>query len=150
MSKMFNGDPLRFEALKVGFVNKTEYLRILSQKDLRIFSGYITVQLVLAGWLSKNPISDRGREAAIFLIVLALALIVTMLIYKNNVRRGIAVEDLALLSEALKYTVPGAYLEGKVLQAVPKVRSSFGWYAGAIVVAVIAIALMIFTPAQPG
>ena len=44
---------LKTEFITAAFNNQVEYLRYLGNIDLRIFFGYIALQLVLAGWLSK-------------------------------------------------------------------------------------------------
>ncbi len=144
MKPVYEDDAFRFEALKIGFVNKTEYLRTLVQKDLTLFSGYITLQLILAGWIASNPLPGTWLKVGIFLIDLTLAIIVAMLMYKNDIRRAISVEDLANFSDALGFSVKGAYLEGMALQSRPKKRSSFWWYIGAIAVTVISVAIVIF------
>ena len=98
MKHIYEDDAFRFEALKIGFVNKTEWLRTLVQKDLTLFSGYITLQLILAGWIASNPLSGPWLKGGVFLIDLTLAIIVAMLMYKNDIRRAISVEDLANFS----------------------------------------------------
>lgn len=45
-----------FEAVKCRFENQTEQLYRMTMIDLRVFSGYITIQLALAAWAS-----DRTR-----------------------------------------------------------------------------------------
>ena len=55
MPELYDDDHAKREILTVAFGNHAQYLQWISQIDLRIFGGFLTLQLVLGGWLSENP-----------------------------------------------------------------------------------------------
>ncbi len=59
---------LKTEFITAAFNNQVEYLRYLGNIDLRIFFGYIALQLVLAGWLSKLTAAVFAAKLGFFLI----------------------------------------------------------------------------------
>ena len=84
---------LKFEALKLSYTTQTELLHRLTQIDLRIFSGYISVQLIFGGWSAKNPINSLPAQFGILLINVALTIVACGLLHNNYLRRKEVVKN---------------------------------------------------------
>ena len=54
----------RLEILRMGYDNQLRYLRLMSDLDVKVFTGYITVQLVVANWVAR-PCGVVQREQQI-------------------------------------------------------------------------------------
>ena len=52
MTEVYKGH--EFESLANLLGQQVENLRYMTQLDLRVFSGYLTLQLVLGGWLVRH------------------------------------------------------------------------------------------------
>ena len=111
----------RFEALRVRFEDQTRLLTTMTEFDLRIFGGYITVQLALGGWLGEHPPTVRAA-IGIALIDLAMAVIAGVLLRYNALRRTEVVATLTNVMDALEFSRPGAYLPERPLNASYEVR----------------------------
>lgn len=141
-----------FDALTINLNNHVEHIRYLTQIDLRIFSGYVTLQLVFAGWLTKNPVTDIVFQIGLFLIDVTLSIIIGFVLYYNYVRREEIVETLENINMALGFNVEGAYIEGKIINAKKKVRTSKGFepwvwfYLAGITAIILGVSLVLFKP----
>jgi len=128
MPDIFLNEPHKSKALITAYVEQIRYLRYLSQIDLRVFSGSITVQIVLAGWLSS--VKSTGYPFKVIFIVLDLCLVLSavLLLGRNANRRKIEVAKLSKILEALEFTKDGWYLPAGSLLDPPVVRSSLTLY----------------------
>jgi hypothetical protein len=133
-----------FEALKIRYEDQVELLRTLTKLDLQIFTGYLTLQVALGGWLSSRPISQSQTQWGIFLVDLALSFIAGMLLYNDHRRRGEVVQTVQNLCEALGFTKEGVYLPSRPLNPHTEWRSWCYWYLIGIGVATIGVTLIIF------
>lgn len=115
MSEVIENKILKFEALKMAFNNQVEYLRFLGQIDLRLFSGYITIQLVFASWLSKVNVESLSSKFGLLAIDGALSVVAVFLLVMNHMRRRTAIDNFKNIIEALGFTEKGIYLSGKTL-----------------------------------
>lgn len=81
----------KFEALKWRFENQTELLYRLTKIDLQLFSGFITMQVAIGGWLVTNSHKLSGqilrRIDVMVLVDLVLAIVVGALLHRNYKRR---------------------------------------------------------------
>ena len=71
MTKAYEGH--EFDALKLRYEDQVALLRSLTQFDFKIFVGFFTLQLLLASWLSANPISSCTVRIALAVIDAVLA-----------------------------------------------------------------------------
>lgn len=83
MPEVFRGH--EFEALKCRFENQAEQLHRMTLIDLRVFSGYITIQLALAAWLATHRDSFAGAAAmsGVMAIDIVLATVTGALLYNS-------------------------------------------------------------------
>jgi len=88
MTNCKRDDAFRLQSITVGFNNQVEYLRFLGNIDLRIFTGYIMLQIVLAGWLSKLQSATYVLKLGFLLIDLSLSIVATFLLVMNDKRRS--------------------------------------------------------------
>ena len=78
----------RLEILRMGYQNQLEYLRMMSDLDLKLFTGYITLQIVLGGWLAKSPVEGLSIKVGLMVIDLAMAFIGIVAFRVNQERRA--------------------------------------------------------------
>jgi hypothetical protein len=105
----------RFEAAKIRYENQTDLLKRLTELDLRIFTGYITIQLLLGSWFSVHPLTSLIAKIGLMLIDIVLAVIAGALLYNTSRRRLEVVETLKNLSEAFGFSTEGVYIKTKPL-----------------------------------
>ena len=147
MVEMYKGH--EFEALRCRFENQTELLYRMTLLDLRIFSGYITLQLVLGAWIATNTeaLSHLSVKTGLIIIDLVLATIAGALPYNDFRRRKEVAAIVRNCNEALGYETEGLYLEKKALNVPTKFRPWAGWYFVGIVAAFVGIVLILFVGA---
>jgi|GEM_PF-1439504 len=133
-----------FEALKLRYTDQVELLRSLTQFDFRIFTSFFTIQLVLSGWLSANPVPTLWMKAGFLLIDISLAFLSIKLLYNQHCRRQEVVNTIKNCNEALGYTRKGVYLADKVINAPTMRRYWFKWYVTGVIVATVGFSLLLF------
>lgn len=123
----------------------TELLFRLTQIDLRIFSGYITLQLAFGAWIAvhKNTINSPIIRFGLLFIDLALAVIAFALLYNNFRRRSEVASTVKNCNEAMGFETSGTYLDDRPLHANTKFRPWTGWYYTGIIVGFIGVVLII-------
>ncbi len=137
----------KLEYLPAAFNNQVEYLRYLGNIDLRIFSGYITLQLVLAGWLSKLTTAIFAAKLGFFLIDLSLSVVAAFLLVMNDKRRSLALVNFNSIVDAMGFRKPGEYVPvGPLhLPSDKRVPSSLPRYLVFIVISTIGVLLVLIT-----
>jgi len=79
-----------FEALKCRFENQTEQLYRQTQIDLKIFTGFFTLQIAIGAWFATHESVFTGNylaSIAFILIDVSIAWVASMLLYRSNQRR---------------------------------------------------------------
>ena len=139
-----------FEALRLRYEDQVELLRALTNLDMKIFTGFITVQLVLGGWISAYPISDVFVQTGLFLIDIVFAFLAGRLLYNQFKRRKEVINTVKNLNEALGFNKSGTYLPDRAINATSSTRPWFWWYIIGICVATFGLSLILFgaTPLQ--
>lgn len=133
-----------FEALVLQYQTQTSLLRTITDIDLKIFTGYITLQLFFGGWLIQFPICNMGLKIGLCIIDLALVGVAIWLINKSYQRRTEVANNVKRLNEALGYTTKGVYLKKKKLNAESEYRPwRCGYFVG-LITAAIGVILIIF------
>lgn len=124
-----------FEALKARSENQTELLHRMTLIDLRVFTGFITLQLALGAWIATHhaDMSSLTVRVGLLVIDLSLAVIATALLYNNFKRRKEVVGTVKNCNKALGYEESGVYLEGIPLNSKAVFRPWVGWYFAGIV-----------------
>lgn len=132
----------RFEALRMRYEDHVELLRMMTGLDLRLFSGVMTIQLALGGWLATNPVGDLLPLAGVLLLDGALAFIGSVLLRNNALRREEAVATLKNVMTALGFFRDGFYVEGMTINASGRFRLWGPWYVGGIAIAYVGVVLV--------
>lgn len=142
MAKHYVGH--EFEALLARFENQTELLYRLTLLDLRIFTGYITLQVAMGGWFATHQAALGTLSARVGILVLDLALFaVSVTFLRNNyLRRKEVAETVRNCSEALGYSKPGVY-SVNALNAPTVFRPWAGWYFIGAVAALVGLCLVL-------
>lgn len=144
MANVYNGH--EFEALKCRFENQTEQLYRMTLIDLRVFSGYITLQLALGAWIAthSDKIPNLVIKIGLMTIDLVLAVVATALLFNNYKRRKEVAGTVRNSNIALGYETPGVYLDKEKLNVHTEFRPWVGWYFAGIAAGLLGIALILF------
>jgi len=141
----------RFDALRMRYEDHVELLRYMTRLDLQLFTGFMTIQLALGGWLATGPITAWLPLTGLLALDGALAAVGTILLRNNALRRKEAVATLKNVMGALGFYQPGFYSPGIVINAPGQFRLWGPWYTGAIAVAwggVMLVAIAAFPSAR--
>ena len=132
----------KFEAVKYRHENQTKALQKMSDIDLKIFIGFLTLQLVLGGFIAQTNL-DLTSKIGLGIIDLSLSLICTVLLYNNYRRRKEVVETVKNCNNALKFDTPDFYITTKSIDSKTKFRAWFWWYIIGVIVSVFGILVII-------
>jgi hypothetical protein len=121
----------RFEALKVQYETQASLLRYLTDVDLRIFTGYISMQIVFGGWLSQSHTRNLAVGLGLSIIDFTLSGVAAWLLHNNLRRRKEVAATVWNLNKALGYREEDIYLEGEPLNTPSEFRPWWwGYFAG--------------------
>lgn len=126
--------------------NQVELLRHQTNLDLRILTGYFTIQLVFGSWISANPVEGLYARLGLGAIDLALCLLAGLILWRNYVRRSQVIEVVRRLNEALGYTEPGVYLADRRLHETTPFIPWLPYYVASIMVGAVGVAILLFQP----
>lgn len=142
MKKIYKGH--EFEAIKIRFQNQTELLYRLTMIDLKIFFGFITLQIVLVAWLATNGSDFSGiLKVGLFVIDINFALVAIFLFIHQARRRKQVSSVVKNCQEALGYTKKGAYLEDKAIEVYHPIRLLRDYFIGGTTISVVLVLLML-------
>jgi hypothetical protein len=112
--------------------------------DHQIFTGYITIQLVLGGWLTQYPVGDPLLKLGLFFVDLTLAGVAGWLLYFDYIRRTEVVGTIKNLNDALGFTKPNIYLQDKAINAPTIFRPWVYGYLVGVITGALGVSLIIF------
>ena len=144
MTKAYEGH--EFDALKLRYKDQVGLLRSLTQFDFKIFVGFFTLQLILASWLSANPIPSCTVRIALAVIDGVLAALSIKLLHNQHCRRQEVAATIANINAALGFEEPGIYLPSAPLNPPYQRRYWFKWYAVGVVVVTAGLFVILFRP----
>jgi hypothetical protein len=136
----------KFESLKFHLEQQTQNLRNMTQIDLTIMSGYMTLQIALGGWLvrpAQGIAAPFGVRIGLSITDLALAIVATWLLLNSRLRRGEVIQTIHNLNEALGYDEVGFYLPDRKINADTKTRFWCPLYLFLVFVAAVGLQLII-------
>jgi hypothetical protein len=148
-----NMDPVykgkEFEAIELEFKDNTERLYRMTMIDLRIFSGFITLQLLLGGWMAKDG-ADIGPalRVAFAAIDISLAYVAIALLRNNSLRRKETSEIVQNCARALGFCETGIYLKDRALNPKLTLRIWKNYYYYGILVALVGFLFVLFFVGQ--
>lgn len=133
-----------FEIVKYRHEDQAKLLQFLSQLDLQILSGFLTVQLILGGFQIQKSIDVTFVKWGLFLIDLSLAFVCSMLLYLNFIRRKEVGEIIRNCNEALGFTTEGALLPGKIINSPTPSKPWNNYFIIAIIISVVGVTIILF------
>ena len=134
----------RIELLKMKYEDHTEDLRFRTSYDFKLISGYVTLNVAVAAWLTKNPVTTPAHQAGFAALFVGLAICVLMLLQRNVRRRKAVVEIMHNINDALEFDKNGAYREGPINPPSNKVTIYWiKWHVGIVVLFLVAQLVMI-------
>ena len=94
----------KFEALKVRYEEQAELLKFMKQNEFRLLFGYLTVQLVLSGWVTKSVINPGIISLiGITLVNLAIAISITVMLIDYKRRREEIITTIKTIMEVFGF-----------------------------------------------
>lgn len=123
-----------FEALKLRYEDHVHLLRVLTQIEQRITVWIVTIQILLAAWLSEHPISERVALGGIVLADGSLLFIGIALLRRHSLRRQEVITTVRNINDALGYNSKDVYLSGRAINAATSTRRLFPFYVGVIII----------------
>lgn len=112
----------RFDILKLRYDDQVTLLRKLTDVNLQVFGGYLTLSLAFGSWVSQHPIKDLPSRGGLTIISLTLAIATTTFLLFNAKRREEIVATVRNLNEALGYESVGLFLPDQSINAKTKFR----------------------------
>jgi len=103
------------DVLKTRYREQAAHLRDFNQYELRVVGGYLTIQLLLAGWFSSHPPTGLISAAGTGVIDLVLFISVCVMLTRARRRRMEVVGTIQQINEALGLYEAGTYLPGKAI-----------------------------------
>ncbi len=107
----------KFEILKLRYDDQVNLLRKLTDVDLQVFGGYLTIALAFGSWASQNSPTELLSKIGLLLIATVLASSASMLLFFNFKRRIEIVETIKNLNEAFGYETIGLFIPDKKINA---------------------------------
>ena len=95
--------------LTAKYLDICEDLRFRKTYDFKVMSGFITLNLVLAAWLTNNPLQGIYLKVGFAIFMFGLSAIACALFYENYRRRNVVVATLKNINTALEFNKAGAY-----------------------------------------
>lgn len=135
----------KIEILKMYFENQTNLLRFLTQIDLQILTGYLTLQLFFGSWIATREVADFSTKVGLIIINITISFAAGKLLYNNYRRRIEVAETVQNLNEALEFGQKGTYLAEKVLNAPTRFRPWWYWYIVIVSSGALAISILLFS-----
>lgn len=141
----------RFDALKLRYSDQTELNRFLTSFDFKVFSGFISLQLVIAGWYVTqyekfNSLSDKtsfGIDIGLLTLDTILLLVALILLESNLARRISVVGTIKNINEALGFTKCGTYLADRAINAPHTFAPWARWYQLMVFLAYLSVILIV-------
>ncbi len=112
----------RFDVLKLRYDDQVSLLRKLTDVDLQVFSGYLTVSLAFGSWLSQQQPLDYLALIGLAVIAAVLAISTTVMLLFNFKRRVEVVATVKNLNEAFGFEAAGAIIPDKKVNATTVFR----------------------------
>lgn len=134
-----------FEILKMKYEDHVEDLRFRHNFDFRLLSGFVTLNLIIAAWLYKNPDLKIFYKIIFSIFISVLSSSTIMLFIRNYYRRKIIVNILQNINEAFKFYDQGIYFKGQINPEINRKTTYWTkYYILVVIVVLISQIIMIF------
>jgi len=143
--------PEQIEILKEKYLDHAEDLRFRTNFDFKLLSGFVTLNLVLAAWLTKNPLSTLWFKIGFVIFASGICGVAIMLFQRNYRRRKVVVEIMYNLNDALGFDKDGVFRDKGPINPKSNLKTThwFPWYASAVLIFLLAQVFIIFgTPSN--
>ena len=118
----------RREILETRYKEQAAHIRDMNQYDLRVFGGFLTIQLVLASWIVAHPINSIYGTFSVLAIDSALLVVCLKFIAANRRRRDEIRTTILNINEAFGLYAKDIYLPGKAINPPAPPASRFIWF----------------------
>jgi len=123
---------MKCEILITRYKEQAGNLRDLNQYDFRLLGGFLTIQLVLAGWFATHQ-NSISVAVGIFVIDLVLLAVCIKIMDANRRRRDEIRDTIININEAFGLYTSGIYLPDRAINPPPKKRLVLsGWHLVAV------------------
>ena len=116
------------DVLLAHYTEQAAGLRDVYNYEFKWFSGYLTLQLALAGWLTAHPINGQLQRIGIFCANIALLIVCTGMINGLRSRRREIRTTIRNINTALGFYEVGAYVQGIAISPEPPSARRFLWH----------------------
>ena len=137
-------DNEKMEIIKYRHEDQSALLQAMTNIDIRIFSGFLTLQLLLGGFIVQADNLSFINKLGLLLIDTSIAMVITSLLYRNNQRRKEVVETISNCNTALKLNEVGFYFLDEKINADTKFRPWYPLYFIAVVISLIGVGIILF------
>ncbi len=112
--------------------------------DLRIFTGFITLQIALGAWLAtKGSVLSGELKVGLSVIDIGLTYVACALLRNNALRRKEVAAIVNNCAEALGYKTPGAFLKAEPLDVKLELRLWKNYYYFGIAISLVGVLLLL-------
>jgi hypothetical protein len=112
----------KIEILLTRYKEHAAHLRHLDNFDVRIFGGFITIQLVLASWFATHPIHELIAKLGITVVNFSLLVVAFSIIKSSRNRRDEIVQVIWNINEAFELDKKGVYLADNLTESESRRR----------------------------
>lgn len=134
----------KFQAAIARLNIHVETLRSLTDVDLQVFGGFMTLQIGLAAWLAEHAPKTAASKWGLLVLDFILTTLAIILLHNNYLRRGEVIVGLTNVKKALRFSERDVYLDGETLDSETETRSWWPWYLIGCIVAFLAITSILF------
>lgn len=137
----------QIDVLKMKYEDHTEDLRFRTDLDFKLLSGFVTLDLVLAAWLSQHAPESWAYAIGFLIVALGLGFAAAMIFIRNTIRRNVVIAILHNVNEALEFTKTGAYLQNQCInpESNKRVTHWLAYHLTIVIVLTAALVLMVVT-----
>ena len=101
----------QLKILKAKYLDHAEDLRFRTNYDFKVISGFVTVNLAVAAWITKFRLESAPHKIGFTALVVALAGVTIVLLQRNFRRRRIVVQIIQNINDAFRFDEKGVYRE---------------------------------------
>lgn len=134
----------KFEAIKYRHEDQAKYLQYLISMDFKVFSSYLTLQMLFGGFLIQQSITDCYFKLGLLLVDLPFPILTYFFIKNNCLRRLEVIKTIKNCNEFLGFEREGAYLKDKVINAKNDIKPWDFLYRMGVITAFIGVVLILF------
>ena len=122
--------PEQIDILKGKYLDHAEDLRFRTNFDFKLLSGFVTLNLVLAAWLAKNPLATLWFKLGFAIFASGICGVSIMLFQRNYRRRKIVVDIMHNLNDALGFAKDGIFRDEGPINPESNLKTThwFPWY----------------------